>query len=201
MNQEAPVGRRERNKLEKLERITAVARELFAEKGISEVTTNEVALRAEIAAGTLFLYAKTKGELLLLAQNASYAEAHQLGLEAAGKHKEPVAAILALIKPIIACNREHVENGRTYLQEVVFGASSGGYRQQAIESMAETERAVAEIAARSTAHHDELGVNRARAAMAILFLTLSSPLNLAMSVDELLDEIKAQLVTLFRFEA
>lgn len=197
MSTEAPVGRRERNKLEKLERITAVARELFAEKGIHEVTTNEVALRADIAAGTLFLYAKTKGELLLLAQNASYAEAHEQGLKASAKHKEPVAAILALMKPIIVCNREHVENGRTYLQEVVFGASSDGYRQEAIGLMAETERAVAEIAARSTDRHDSLALNRARAAMAIMFLTLSSPLNVVKSVEDLLAELETQLRLLF----
>lgn len=197
MSTEAPVGRRERNKLEKLERITAVARELFAEKGIHEVTTNEVALRAEIAAGTLFLYAKTKGELLLLAQNASYAEAHEVGMQASAKHKEPVAAILALMKPIIVCNREHVENGRTYLQEVVFGASSDGYRQEAIGLMAETERAVAEIAARTTDDRDALGANRARAAMSILFLTLSSPLNVVKSVEELLAELEIQLRLLF----
>ncbi len=197
MSTEAPVGRRERNKLEKLERITAVARELFAEKGIHEVTTNEVALRADIAAGTLFLYAKTKGELLLLAQNASYAEAHELGAEAASRISDPSAAILALMKPIIVCNREHVENGRTYLQEVVFGASSDGYRKEAIGLMAETERAVAEIAARSTGGHDSLAVNQARAAMAILFLTLSSPLNVVKSVEELLAELEIQLRLLF----
>lgn len=197
MSTEAPVGRRERNKLEKLERITAVARELFAEKGMHEVTTNEVALRADIAAGTLFLYAKTKGELLLLAQNASYAEAHELGVEAASRISDPSAAILALMKPIIVCNREHVENGRTYLQEVVFGASSDGYRKDAIGLMAETERAVAEIAARSTGGHDSLAVNQARAAMAILFLTLSSPLNVVKSVEELLAELEIQLRLLF----
>lgn len=197
MNQEAPVGRRERNKLEKLERITAVARELFAEKGISEVTTNEVALRAEIAAGTLFLYAKTKGELLLLAQNASYAEAHEVGMQASAKLLDPVAAILALLKPIIICNRDHVENGRTYLQEVVFGISNDGHRQEAIKLMTETERAVASIAARRTDDRDALGDNRARAAMAILFLTLSSPLNVAKSVEDLLAELEIQLRLLF----
>jgi TetR/AcrR family transcriptional regulator len=197
LNQEAPVGRRERNKLEKLERITAVARELFAEKGISEVTTNEVALRAEIAAGTLFLYAKTKGELLLLAQNASYAEAHEVGMHASAKLLDPVAAILALLKPIIICNRDHVENGRTYLQEVVFGISNDGHRQEAIKLMTETERAVASIAAQRTDDRDALGDNRARAAMAILFLTLSSPLNVAKSVEDLVAELEIQLRLLF----
>ena len=69
------VGRRERNKQQKLDRITAAARELFAERGVDEVTTQEIADKADIGAGTLFLYAKTKGELLLLVQNSTYAEA------------------------------------------------------------------------------------------------------------------------------
>lgn len=193
MSEDNSLGRRELNKLAKLERITSVARDLFAEKSIGEITTAEVAKRAEIAAGTLFLYAKTKGELLLLAQNASYAEAHKLGMAAAAKETEPVAAILAVMKPIIDCNREHVENGRTYLQEVVFGSSTEGYRQEALELMAGTQRAVAEIASRVANARDQDGALRAKAAMAIMFLTLSSPLNVSLSVEELLDEIASQL--------
>jgi AcrR family transcriptional regulator len=34
-----PLGRRERNKLDKLARITAAAGELFAERGVDDVTT------------------------------------------------------------------------------------------------------------------------------------------------------------------
>lgn len=193
MSEANSLGRRELNKQAKLERITTVARELFAEKSIGEITTAEVAKRAEIAAGTLFLYAKTKGELLLLAQNASYAEAHKLGLAAAANEPDPVAAILAVMKPIINCNREHVENGRTYLQEVVFGSSNEGYRQEALELMAGTERAVAAIASRVSSANDKDGALRAKTAMAIMFLTLSSPLNATHSIDELLTEIEAQL--------
>ena len=74
-----PVGRRERNKQQKLERITAAASELFAEHGIEDVTTQQIADKADIGTGTLFLYAKTKGELLLLVQNAHYAEALAAG--------------------------------------------------------------------------------------------------------------------------
>jgi len=197
MSEANSLGRRELNKQAKLDRITTVARELFAEKSIGEITTAEVAKRAEIAAGTLFLYAKTKGELLLLAQNASYAEAHKLGLAATANETEPIAAILAVMKPIINCNREHAENGRIYLQEVVFGASTEGYRQEALELMAGTERTVAEIATRVANANDQDGVLRAKAAMAIMFLTLSSPLNAALSSEDLLEEIESQLKLLF----
>lgn len=59
-------GLRERNKQEKLERIREAARELFASKGYAETTTREIAERAGVGTGTLFLYARTKEELLML---------------------------------------------------------------------------------------------------------------------------------------
>lgn len=197
IDEENSLGRRELSKRAKLERITSVARELFAQKPIDEISTAEVAKRAEIASGTLFLYAKTKGELLLLAQNSRYGEAHLEGQAAANQIDDPVAAILALMKPIIECNREHVENGRTYLLEVVFGKTIGGYRQAAIELMAGTESAVAVIAKRITNKADADGSARAKAAMAFMFLTLSSPLNTSLSVAELLADIETQLKLLF----
>ena len=70
-----PIGRRERNKQVKLDRIVAAARELFAEHGVDEVTTQQIADKADIGTGTLFLYVKSKGELLLLVQNSGYADA------------------------------------------------------------------------------------------------------------------------------
>ena len=64
------VGRRERNKQQKLERITAAAAELFAEHGIDDVTTQQIAERADVGTGPLNIYAKTKGEQQLLVHNA-----------------------------------------------------------------------------------------------------------------------------------
>ena len=90
------VGRRERNKQQKLDRITAAARELFAERGVDEVTTQEIADKADIGAGTLFLYAKTKGELLLLVQNSTYADALAQGRSAAENIPQGAAVWLHL---------------------------------------------------------------------------------------------------------
>jgi len=50
-----PAGRRERNKQDKLHRITTAASELFAVHGVDEVTTQQIADRADIGTGTLFL--------------------------------------------------------------------------------------------------------------------------------------------------
>lgn len=64
--QAAPPGRRERNKQEKLKRIVEAARELFHSKGFADTTTQEIAEKADIGTGTLFLYAKSKEELLVM---------------------------------------------------------------------------------------------------------------------------------------
>lgn len=187
---------RESNKQEKLQRITAAAQQLFSAKGIGEVTTNQIAAAAEVAAGTLFLYAKTKGELLLLAQNAAYDEAHKNGLKAATSKTEIVDAIIALLAPIVKCNREHVENGRTYLQEVVFGSSNDVHRQKAIELMGATESAVREIISKSSKRNPEGIETISKMVMAAMFLTLSSPLNIDLSVKQILSDLEAQIKTL-----
>ncbi len=60
------LGRRERNKLEKRNRIVAAARLLFAEQGFAETTTQQIAEAADIGTGTLFLYARSKEDLLVM---------------------------------------------------------------------------------------------------------------------------------------
>ena len=88
-----PLGRRERSKRDKRERILAAARELFAEHGVGGVTTQQIADRADVAIGTLFLYASTKAELLIMVQNDKFAAAIDDGLAAiaaeATEHADP----------------------------------------------------------------------------------------------------------------
>jgi AcrR family transcriptional regulator len=62
----ASPGRRETNKRDKLERIRKAAREIFVRDGFEAATARDIAIRAGVAFGTLFLYAKDKEELLLL---------------------------------------------------------------------------------------------------------------------------------------
>lgn len=59
-------GRRALSKLDKRERIQAAAFELFTTQGYEATTTKAVAAQAEVAAGTLFLYASDKADLLCL---------------------------------------------------------------------------------------------------------------------------------------
>jgi len=60
-------GLRERNKQDKRRRIHRAALELFRERGYQATTTRAIAERAKVATGTLFLYAKSKEDVLLQA--------------------------------------------------------------------------------------------------------------------------------------
>jgi AcrR family transcriptional regulator len=62
-------GVRERQKLERRNRIKAAAWKIFRSKGWEAATTREIAKHAGIASGTLFLYACDKRELLLMIIN------------------------------------------------------------------------------------------------------------------------------------
>ena len=193
-------GRRERNKQDKLARITAAACKLIAEQGIGAVTTLQVAEAADVATGTLFLYAKTKGELLLLAQNSEYERALELGKVAASRNdrndrndRNVVDAVVALWKPIIDCNRVHVENGRAYLKEVVFGETSGPNRLQALALMGETEAETANLICKISGISIDEARERAKGVSAFMLLLLSSPLNAAQGTQEIAAQLAEQL--------
>jgi AcrR family transcriptional regulator len=62
-------GLRARNKLDKLRRIKDAAQRLFIAKGFDDTTMREIAVRAGVGLGTIFLYAKDKRDLLFLTIN------------------------------------------------------------------------------------------------------------------------------------
>jgi AcrR family transcriptional regulator len=60
------MGLRESNKQDKRERLGRAARELFSEQGFDATTMRQIADRAGIGVGTIFLYARDKRGLLFL---------------------------------------------------------------------------------------------------------------------------------------
>jgi AcrR family transcriptional regulator len=188
-----PLGRRERNKQQKLERITAAASELFAEHGVEDVTTQQIADKADIGTGTLFLYAKTKGELLLLVQNAHYAEALERGIADAETQAHALDAVLAIVRPIVECNRVQIGNGRIYLREMVFGDPMEPHHGQALSIVAETEEAIAAVLGRHHAASDGDAATLARIVSAIMFLSMAASVNAGLSIDEIVQDIRGQV--------
>ena len=188
-----PVGRRERNKQEKLDRIVAAARELFADRGVDEVTTQQIAERADIGTGTLFLYAKTKGELLLLVQNSSYEVALAQGEAEADGMQDPLDAVMAIVGSIVHCNRVHVENGRTYLREVVFGDPSEPHHGEALGLTLRTTAAIADVLKRDGQLGETEAATTARIVSSIMFVSLAPTINAGMTDDEIVADIRSQV--------
>ncbi|MCX5336566.1 TetR/AcrR family transcriptional regulator [Streptomyces sp. NBC_00140] len=187
------VGRRERNKQEKLDRIVAAASELFAEHGVDEVTTQQIADKADIGTGTLFLYAKTKGELLLLVQNAKYVEALEQGRADAERVPGVLDAVLALARPIVECNRIQIDNGRTYLREMVFGDPEEPRHSAALAIVAQTEEAVATVLRRDDRVAEGDAATLAHIVSAVMFLSMAASVNIALSVEEIVQDIRRQV--------
>ncbi|MDQ7810749.1 TetR/AcrR family transcriptional regulator [Amycolatopsis sp. A133] len=188
-----PVGRRERNKQEKLDRIVAAASELFAEHGVDEVTTQQIADKADIGTGTLFLYAKTKGELLLLVQNAKYVEALEQGRADAETVPGVLDAVLAIIRPIVECNRIQIDNGRTYLREMVFGDPEEPRHGAALAIVAQTEEAIAAVLRRDERVAEGDAATLAHIVSAVMFLSMAAGVNIALSVEEIVQDIRRQV--------
>jgi AcrR family transcriptional regulator len=79
----AALGRREQNKLEKRGRIVAAARALFRHKGFDATTSQEIADAAGVAGGTIFTYARTKDDLLILVFHDEMMDVAERGFVAA----------------------------------------------------------------------------------------------------------------------
>lgn len=189
----SPTGRRERNKQEKLERITAAARALFAEHGVDDVTTQQIAERADIGAGTLFLYAKNKGELLLLVQNAAYADALARGTQAAASTTDALDGVLAIVRPVVECNRVQVENGRTYLREMVFGDPEEPHHREALAIVQRTEQAIAGVLVRSGRAPDDQATTLAHVVSAIMLVAMATGADAGTSIEAILADIRRQV--------
>ncbi|WP_405372125.1 MULTISPECIES: TetR/AcrR family transcriptional regulator [unclassified Microbacterium] len=195
-NENPSLSRRERNKLDKLERITAAAAALFAERGVDDVTTQEIADRADIGTGTLFLYAKTKGELLLLVQNSLYEAALERGTQDSAAAATTLDAVMAVVRPVVECNRTQVDNGRTYLREMVFGDAEEPHHREALALSSRTEDLLAGILGSRERMDAATAAALARVLSSIMFLSMAVTVNAGLSVDAVLAEVERQTRTI-----
>jgi AcrR family transcriptional regulator len=77
----APLGRRERRKLEVRTRIYSAARELFAKQGFDETTVDEIAERADVAPATFFNHFQSKQAILGLMTGEVVEHLHAMTVE------------------------------------------------------------------------------------------------------------------------
>jgi AcrR family transcriptional regulator len=178
----AQVGRRLRNMQDKQSRIFGAAAALFAERGFESVTTQQISDRADVAAGTLFRYASSKGELLMMVYNEDFRAALELGDRQGQAQQDPVQAIVAMVRPIIDAADRSIENTVAYQRELLFGAPSEKYRSEGLALVARLEAMIAErltAAATDHRHTSERLVAHAllagRSVFAVLHLVLARP--------------------------
>lgn len=137
-------GRRVRNKQEKLDRIFRSAADLFAVKGFGAVSTQEVSERADVAAGTLFRYAASKGELLLMVYNEELRQALADGRQRADDRDDAVDAVVEMVLPILERADGSPENSAMYQREMLFGSPDEQYRREGLTQIAQLERGIAD---------------------------------------------------------
>lgn len=196
-----PLGRRERNKQAKLERIITAASELFAAHGVDDVTTGQIADAADIGTGTLFLYAKTKGELLLLVQNRHYAKALEQGQKAASAKTNVLDAVMALIAPIVACNRVQVQNGRTYLREMLFGDPTEEHHGAALNIVSHTESALTGLLLDHLDLDTQTAATLAQVISSIQYVSMASAMDPDIPVTQVTTMIRTQIGTVLGYQS
>lgn len=136
-------SRRTRNMQEKQQRIFTAARDLFEERGFAAVSTHAVSERADVAAGTLFRYAATKGELLLMVYNEEMKDTLRAARRAAARHDSADDAIAAAILPLLDRADVTPENSLVYQRELLFGTPGEKYRDEGLALVTELETWIA----------------------------------------------------------
>jgi AcrR family transcriptional regulator len=104
----APVGRRERRKLEVRNRIYSVARDLFTKQGFDATTVDEIARLADVAPATFFNHFHSKQALLGLMTGEVFETLHAMTsehLERAGSASQKLRAFILSATESIAASR------------------------------------------------------------------------------------------------
>ena len=151
-------GRREIAKAEKRARILAAARSLVSEKGYAQMSMSEVAARADVAAGTVFQYAATKAELLMMVTENIWADHVNDILDATPYpgHRSPAAvvdAIMDSLAPVFDMAVRWPETTVWIAREILFGEDLP-HRREVLVLVEKLENHIARMLAgcRSAAH-------------------------------------------------
>jgi AcrR family transcriptional regulator len=112
-------GLRERNKRDKLERIVAAAREAFGKNGFEATALRDVAAAANIGTGTLFLYAHTKEDLLVLVFKRELEPVIASGFVAV-PDADLLIQLLYCFNPVTEHHSRNMVLSKPFLKDVIF---------------------------------------------------------------------------------
>ena len=113
-------GRRELNKEDKLRRIREAARKLFVANGYDEASTRQIAVKAGVALGTLFLYAANKRDLLFLVVNDDLEKVADRAVAAVRSDASLIENLIAVFRPLYEFFGKEPRLSRLTLREMMF---------------------------------------------------------------------------------
>ena len=188
------VGRRQRKMHDKQSRIFEAAATLFAEYGFDQVTTQQISDRADIAAGTLFRYAATKGELLLMVYNEELRTALDDGAAASRTRTDPAEAVSAMLDPLLRAAERRPENTIAYQRELLIGSPTDKYRSAGLALVARLESMIAaRLLENPSARGEEQARLAGRSIFAVLHLALVQPSTGAHPGHDAMADLRAQI--------
>ncbi|MCM2281647.1 MAG: TetR/AcrR family transcriptional regulator [Bdellovibrionaceae bacterium] len=115
-----PLGLRERNKADKLFRIKSAAKQLFEKQGYDETTTKQIADLAGVAAGTVFLYAKTKDEILYLIYEDEMTRVRDAAFDSIRPDAKLVDAVFTMFGAFFRYYGESPALARAFIHRFIF---------------------------------------------------------------------------------
>jgi AcrR family transcriptional regulator len=113
-------GLRERGKSEKERRIKEAAKAVFSDVGYDAATTREIARRAHVSIGTVFVYARDKRDLLFLVLNDELDPVAELAHRDLPEAKPVLDRLCALARPWYVYFADNLTLGRYAFREMTF---------------------------------------------------------------------------------
>jgi AcrR family transcriptional regulator len=121
----APFRLRERNKLEKRQRIREATRELFSARGFEAATLRQIAERAQVGLGTLFQYAHDKRDLIFLLFNEDLARLVDEAAVASARQSRILDQVMAIWEPHYRFFAQDPALCRILLRDMYFYTAGG----------------------------------------------------------------------------
>lgn len=177
---EAALGRREQNKLDKRTRIVAAARTLFMRKGFDATTTQEIADASGVAGGTVFTYARTKEDLLILVFHEEMVALVERAFRYSRRRKSLLKQVATFFETIVAYHEQDIPLARVLMRQLGYVASPeqrGLVSDLMVRLLGRLEQLVAEAKERDELSAGIATAPAARAAFAIYYLHLGAMLN------------------------
>ncbi|OYO13166.1 TetR family transcriptional regulator [Enemella evansiae] len=166
-------GRRAQAKAQKRARICAAAEELFRAQGYAGTTTQQVADLADVAAGTVFTYAASKPELLMMVMNHRLRTELARGMAAAEDVTDPLAGIMTLLTPLLELAAADRETFVLFVREVLFG-NEGEHRAESQAAIDQLTTSIGAVVQRAPGHRSGLDAEAVgRAVLSVVLIELN----------------------------